>query len=69
MAVAGRAVASAGPSVLEHSGRLCEAAARYGIPIEDWLDLSTGINPEGWPVQPLPASASSPLPEDEDGLE
>ncbi|MGH8480243.1 MAG: threonine-phosphate decarboxylase CobD [Gammaproteobacteria bacterium] len=55
--------------MLEHGGRLWEAAARYGIPIEDWLDLSTGINPEGWPVPPLPASAWSRLPEDQDGLE
>lgn len=55
--------------MLKHGGRLREAAARYGIPIEDWLDLSTGINPEGWPVPPLPPSAWSRLPEDEDGIE
>ncbi|MGH8532410.1 MAG: threonine-phosphate decarboxylase CobD [Gammaproteobacteria bacterium] len=55
--------------MLKHGGRLREAAARYGMPIEAWLDLSTGINPDGWPVPPLPPSAWSRLPEDEDGLE
>jgi cobalamin biosynthesis protein CobC len=54
---------------LQHGGKLRQAAARYGIPIQDWLDLSTGINPNGWPVPPLPPSAWSRLPEDEDGLE
>ena len=59
--------APAGP--LHHGGRLREAAARYGIPLEQWLDLSTGINPQGWPVPAVPAAAWSRLPEDEDGLE
>ncbi len=54
---------------LHHGGKLRQAVARYGIPIQDWLDLSTGINPNGWPVPPLPPSAWSRLPEDEDGLE
>ena len=54
---------------LQHGGELRRAAARYGIPIQDWLDLSTGINPNGWPVPPLPPSAWSRLPDDEDGLE
>jgi L-threonine-O-3-phosphate decarboxylase len=52
----------------EHGGRLRHAAARYGIPLADWLDVSTGINPCGWPVPPAPSSAWSRLPEDEDGL-
>ncbi len=55
--------------MLKHGGRLREAAARYGMPIEEWLDLSTGINPEGFPAPPPPPSAWSRLPEDEDGLE
>ena len=33
---------------LPHGGRLRQAAARYQIPLADWLDLSTGINPQGW---------------------
>lgn len=54
---------------LHHGGKLRLASVTYGIPIEDWLDLSTGINPHGWPVPPLPPSAWSRLPEDDDGLE
>lgn len=53
----------------EHGGRLRQAAARFGIPLSDWLDLSTGINPHVWPVPPLPVDVWGRLPEDEDGLE
>ncbi len=56
-------------TLLEHGGRLRRAARRYAIPLERWLDLSTGINPRGYPVPPLPASAWARLPEEEDGLE
>jgi cobalamin biosynthesis protein CobC len=55
--------------LLEHGGALRAAAARYGIPLGDWLDLSTGINPQGWPVPAVPAEVWRRLPEDEDGLE
>lgn len=55
--------------MLEHGGRLRAAAARYGIPLADWLDLSTGINPVGWPVPDPPAGLWQRLPEDNDGLE
>ena len=55
--------------MLEHGGRLRAAAARHGIPLADWLDLSTGINPQGWPVPALPAEVWNRLPEDDDGLE
>jgi cobalamin biosynthetic protein CobC len=55
--------------MLEHGGRLRAAAAHYGIPAAAWLDLSTGINPDPWPVPPLPASVWQRLPEDDDGLE
>ncbi|HNC52242.1 MAG TPA: threonine-phosphate decarboxylase CobD [Accumulibacter sp.] len=55
--------------MLEHGGRLRAAAARHDIPLADWIDLSTGINPHGWPVPPLPASVWQCLPEDDDGLE
>ena len=54
--------------MLEHGGRLLRAAQRFGIPPEQWLDLSTGISPWPWPVPPPPASAWHRLPEDEDGL-
>ncbi|KXX65286.1 threonine-phosphate decarboxylase CobD [Marichromatium gracile] len=53
----------------EHGGRLRQAAARYDIPLTDWLDLSTGINPNAWPVPPLPRALWARLPETGDGLE
>lgn len=54
--------------MLEHGGRVRQAAQRYGIPPEEWLDLSTGINPLGWPVPPLPPACWQRLPEPDDGL-
>jgi cobalamin biosynthetic protein CobC len=54
---------------LEHGGRLRAAALRYGIAVADWLDLSTGIAPYGWPLPAIPASAWARLPEQQDGLE
>ena len=56
------------PGLLHHGGRLRTAAARYAIPLGEWLDLSTGINPNGWPVPTLSPGCWSRLPEDEDGL-
>lgn len=52
----------------EHGGRLNAAVQRWGIPREQWLDLSTGINPTGWPVPELPAAVWQRLPEPDDGL-
>jgi cobalamin biosynthetic protein CobC len=54
---------------LQHGGRLRAASARYGIALEQWLDLSTGINPVGWRVGVLSSTAWMRLPEDDDGLE
>lgn len=55
--------------MLEHGGRLRAAARQYEIPLENWLDLSTGINPNGYPVPPLDPACWQRLPEDDDGLE
>lgn len=55
--------------MLEHGGALRAAATRYRIPTSDWLDLSTGINPDGWPVPTVPATVWQRLPEPDDGLE
>ena len=55
--------------MLEHGGRLRLAAQRYGIPLADWVDLSTGINPQAWPVPPLAPEVWQRLPETDDGLE
>lgn len=55
--------------MLDHGGGILAAARRFNIPVEDWLDLSTGLNPHGWPVPAIPASAWQRLPETADGLE
>ena len=55
--------------MLEHGGQLRVAAARYGIPLTDWLDLSTGVSPYGWPVPQLAPNVWQRLPEEGDGLE
>ncbi|TXF12276.1 threonine-phosphate decarboxylase CobD [Pelomicrobium methylotrophicum] len=55
--------------MLEHGGLLRRAAQRYGISLERWIDLSTGINPHGWPVSAVPAERWLRLPETGDGLE
>ncbi len=54
--------------MLEHGGNILQAARRYAIPPQDWLDLSTGINPLGWPVPVVPAETWRRLPEAEDSL-
>ncbi len=53
----------------EHGGNLNAAIRRWGIPREQWLDLSTGINPHPWPLPPLPPEVCHRLPEPDDGLE
>ena len=55
--------------MLEHGGRLRRAAQQYGIAVADWVDLSTGINPDAYPVPAVPAAAWQRLPEDDDGLD
>ncbi|MBM2655723.1 threonine-phosphate decarboxylase CobD [Burkholderia diffusa] len=53
---------------IPHGGNLHEAVRRHGIPYDAWLDLSTGINPVGYPVPPVPADAWRRLPDDGDTL-
>jgi cobalamin biosynthetic protein CobC len=55
--------------MLEHGGGILAAARRYGIPVEQWVDLSTGLNPHGWPVPDIPPQVWQRLPETDDGLE
>jgi cobalamin biosynthetic protein CobC len=55
--------------VLEHGGRVRAAAQRYGIPVAEWLDLSTGIAPFAYAVPPVPVGIWQRLPEENDGLE
>lgn len=53
---------------IRHGGDLLAAMRRHGRPVDAWLDLSTGINPDGYPVPPLSAQAWQRLPQDDDGL-
>jgi len=52
--------------MLEHGGKLREAARRYGR--TDWLDLSTGLNPTGYPAPAFAADAWHRLPENDPAL-
>jgi cobalamin biosynthetic protein CobC len=55
-------------TMLEHGGNLALASIQYRIPLDEWLDLSTGINPNGYPIAEIPASIWQRLPLDNDGL-
>ncbi|WP_141056477.1 threonine-phosphate decarboxylase CobD [Tepidiphilus succinatimandens] len=52
-----------------HGGRLREVARRRGIPVDAWLDLSTGISPWSYPLPPVPEEVWRRLPEEDDGLD
>jgi len=49
--------------MLKHGGNLAEAAAKFGIPEDQWLDLSTGLNPIHWEIKgSIPAKYLAQLP-------
>lgn len=50
---------------IQHGGGLAAAAAQYGGRIEDWLDLSTGINPCPPDLPDIPMRAWHRLPDQE----
>jgi cobalamin biosynthetic protein CobC len=52
--------------MLEHGGNLRDAAKRFGR--DDWLDLSTGINPRWYPAPALEGNAWHRLPEPDAAL-
>lgn len=52
--------------MLIHGGDLSQAIQRYGRPLARWIDLSTGINPHGWPVPDIPAALWHHLPPADD---
>ncbi|MEO0380478.1 MAG: threonine-phosphate decarboxylase CobD [Pseudomonadota bacterium] len=47
----------------DHGGGLDAAVRQYGGTRADWIDLSTGINPVGYPLPALSAHAWSALPD------
>ena len=52
--------------MLEHGGNLRRAELRYGR--SDWLDLSTGINPDWYPAPAIAGNAWHRLPEPDPAL-
>src|SRR3546814_16814541 len=55
--------------MLEHGGRLRNAALQYGIAEAQWLDLSSGLAPWPFDVPVITPRAWARLPETDDGLE
>ncbi len=51
-----------------HGGQLNLIAKKYNIPVSNWLDLSTGINPNCYPISTIPVSVWNRLPENNDKL-
>lgn len=47
---------------LKHGGNLQKAIAKYQIPENHWLDLSTGISPWSYPIPELPQKVWNRLP-------
>ncbi|MFT6028731.1 MAG: hypothetical protein ACI8O8_000460 [Oleiphilaceae bacterium] len=47
---------------LLHGGNLISASKESGIPLENWIDLSTGISPYNYPSHSLPTEVFSRLP-------
>lgn len=45
-----------------HGGNLIAASEHYGIPVDQWIDLSTGMNPEPYSVGDIPLSVFTELP-------
>jgi cobalamin biosynthetic protein CobC len=45
-----------------HGGDIDAAAARYGIPLNNWIDLSTGMNPQSYPIPEIPVQVFQDLP-------
>ncbi len=49
--------------MIEHGGALDRAIAEFGGARADWLDLSTGINPNPYPLPELPLDVWTRLPD------
>ncbi len=47
----------------DHGGNLADACARFGGAADEWLDLSTGINPVAYPVGEIALAAWARLPD------
>ena len=49
--------------MLNHGGKLNLIAEHYGRPVEQWLDLSTGISPYSYPIPVIPEQIWRELPQ------
>jgi len=49
---------------IRHGGALDRAIAQHGGPRDEWLDLSTGINPVAYPVPEMDANVWQRLPDE-----
>jgi cobalamin biosynthetic protein CobC len=54
---------------LLHGGQLNKVAEQYAIPIEQWLDLSTGIAPVSYPIPTIPLEVWQRLPQPSHALQ
>ncbi|MFZ6847163.1 threonine-phosphate decarboxylase CobD [Undibacterium sp. RuRC25W] len=54
--------------MLEHGGNLRDAVNNFKRPLDQWLDLSTGINPRFYPAPSIADNAWHRLPEHSDEL-
>ena len=52
----------------DHGGNIAQASRRWGIPADDWLDLSTGISPFPYPVPDIGPEIWHRLPHRGDAL-
>ncbi len=52
-----------------HGGDIVTASKRYGIPVNQWLDLSTGLNPHAWNVPDIAQHVWEKLPQQNNQLE
>lgn len=55
-------------SQLIHGGDIVTASAQYGVPVDDWIDLSTGINPCSYPLPSLGEHCFQQLPYQSDAF-
>lgn len=53
---------------LIHGGQLNKVALEYNIPVENWLDLSTGIAPLSYPIPAIKQSLWQQLPQESQAL-
>jgi cobalamin biosynthetic protein CobC len=52
-----------------HGGDLHQASREFGFPLDQWMDLSTGIAPWAWPIADIPSHIWHRLPAEQCPLE